>query len=748
MSGAYYKLLLEKLINNPDLKERGNVMSLIPGYPEGSDITVMNVTYIRPKKTEDPLTGKYKYGSDYICIVYRDNVQKRKFHKLIKDPKYTYYILDPKYNKPYNQFFVPSDKVEPVTCKYRDLEKDIAKHVGKEELFKDNIQSGNYKQNRMFHAETRIFTSDMNIEDHYRAKFAEEYTNNAFDLHKAFFDIEADSINMMGDFPEMGECPINCLSLYDEKLNIIFTYILRNPKNVLIEEFEKETEIKALYKELYDFIIEAVGGQAAADEFGVTGVKQEFHFFDSEISMLAGFFKKIHKIQPDFVEAWNMAFDIPYTIQRIINIGYDPVQIMSDSEYEEEAKSAFYHIDTRNYNDYAERTDFAVIGGNIVWLDQMLQFAQKRKSKIGSFTSFKLNDIGNDTVGVKKLDYSHITHDISKFPYLDFKLFVFYNIMDTVVQKCIEARCKDLDYIFTSAIANNTSYRKCYRQTVYLANLITKDFKAQGFIRGNNVNRLVATEKPDKYAGAIVTDVTLTGPAPRMEINGVTSMIVNDDVDFDYKALYPSAEMENNVAPNTQYGKIVLWNRWQAKFKYNGQEFIVWIKDTNNAHDWPMYPKEDTEKGPDGKKRDKYKLVELYLDEDCTRPFQIPVVEYRPENFETISYTKIFEGSNFNRDPKYEASGEMLENLMCENSIIFCNRYFKYATFEQFLDDLNEFLGINSQVLERTKLIYPIKQYPEGPINPIIEYGDKIYPIIDYDHVDGTELIDKLKNSL
>ena len=83
MSGAYYKLLLEKLINNPALKERGNVMSLIPGYPEGSDITVMNVTYIRSKKTEDPLTGKYKYGSDYICIVYRDNVQKRKFHKLI-----------------------------------------------------------------------------------------------------------------------------------------------------------------------------------------------------------------------------------------------------------------------------------------------------------------------------------------------------------------------------------------------------------------------------------------------------------------------------------------------------------------------------------------------------------------------------------------------------------------------------------------------------------------------------------------
>ena len=47
------------------------------------------------------------------------------------------------------------------------------------------------------------------------------------------------------------------------------------------------------------------------------------------------------------------------------------------------------------------------------FLDQMIQYASIRKSKIGSYKSFKLDDIGLDDIGLKeakvrKLDYHHI----------------------------------------------------------------------------------------------------------------------------------------------------------------------------------------------------------------------------------------------------------------------------------------------------------------------------------------------------
>ena len=86
----------------------------------------------------------------------------------------------------------------------------------------------------------------------------------------------------------------------------------------------------------------------------------------------------------------------------------------------------------------------------------MIQYASRRKSKIGSYASFKLDDIGLMETGVQKLDYSHITNSVLELPWLDFKTFVLYNIMDTIVQKCIETKTQDLEYIFTKCFTHFT----------------------------------------------------------------------------------------------------------------------------------------------------------------------------------------------------------------------------------------------------------------------------------------------------
>ena len=54
------------IINNEQYK------LLIPGYPEGSDITILNTAYFPRKKIETE-ESEIKYEKDYISILFRDN---------------------------------------------------------------------------------------------------------------------------------------------------------------------------------------------------------------------------------------------------------------------------------------------------------------------------------------------------------------------------------------------------------------------------------------------------------------------------------------------------------------------------------------------------------------------------------------------------------------------------------------------------------------------------------------------------
>ena len=161
----------------------------------------------------------------------------------------------------------------------------------------------------------------------------------------------------------------------------------------------------------------------------------------------------------------------------------------------------------------------------------MIQYASRRKAKIGSFASFKLDDIGTMVAKVHKLDYHDITLDIGMLPWLNFKTFVFYNIFDVVVQKCIELKSQDLEYIFLKCIVNNTSYKKGHRQTVYLINRMAKEFDNLGFIIGNNINK--RNEKPDKFSGALVGNPLHTDDYAKMKINGVPISVCELLQDYD-----------------------------------------------------------------------------------------------------------------------------------------------------------------------------------------------------------------------
>lgn len=544
-------------------------MSLIKGYPIGSDITIVNTAYHYPQKQEDG-----KYSKDNIFIVYRDNNTGKKYHQVIEKPDYEFYMANDDVYIDHHLQAIEIDKVHKVVTPYCDLEKTIAELTGNTEFYYNCIKLGNRSALQELHYLKNVFASKFNVQDHYRYRFAQDYQNNIFSIKKAYFDIEVDTIDMAADFPEMGECPINAISYINDSNHSINIFLLRNEKNPLIQEFENEVASGKIYKELQEFIINSVSPNLA-EKYGMLDFTINFHFYDEEIRLIQDFFLLVNFHEPDFLIAWNMAFDIPYIYNRIINIGYDPRDIMCHKDVEKEFRVAHYYIDTRAA-EFAERGDFYDISSHTVYLDQLIHFASRRKGQ-KAFDSYKLDDIGYTVAKIHKLDYSHITTSLTKLPYLNYKVFVFYNVMDTIVQKGIEEKVKDLNYVFGKCIVNNTRYEKCHRQTVYLSNRANAEWRKDGLVIGNGSG----TKEKVSYPGALVGDPLHNSDYAKYKQDNQVYNIADNLCDFDYKALYPSTCIQNNMGPNTQIGKIKinqpvheLENPFKNPFYDRGGQFL------------------------------------------------------------------------------------------------------------------------------------------------------------------------------
>lgn len=527
---------------------------IIEGYPIGSDITFIESIYERPKKLDNG-----KYSKDVLTIIFRDNTTGEKKHVEIEEPEYTFYIAKEQEDIDHNLLFIDKDKVIEKKCKYREREKALAEITGNKQFYLDCLNNRNFREVSKIHTHQRLFMTDQEINDHYRFIFNNQYKNETFTLNKAYFDIEVDIINMnRAESLESnyGRHPINAVTIIDSKNNVISTLILKYPGNPATYEFEKYCQENDFATEIKQAVQNHIGGWKNEIRYGLDKMRYDQVFYEDEVQMLVDLFTYIHHTKPDFILAWNIAFDLQYIIERLKYLGVNPEDVLCHPDFNN--KTCYYYEDTLHRMYLEERGDYSSISSYSVYIDQMVQYASRRKGR-SKLPSYSLDYVGTITTGIKKLDYSHITTDIAKFPYLDFKLFIMYNIMDTIVQKCTEEKCDDIGYIFNKALMNNTRYCKAHRQTVYLTNRGAKEFYNQGLIIGNNVNKF--NPKPEeKFPGALVGNPLHVHESMFIKVNnGETSTRLIDNCnDFDYASLYPSIINQMNMAPNTQIGKIII----------------------------------------------------------------------------------------------------------------------------------------------------------------------------------------------
>ena len=505
-------------------------MAMIKGYPDDSDITIIDAVYHGLYRDDNE-----KWHSSDMDIIFRDNKTCLKHRHTIKDPKIEFYManddvyLEPDVFPPY----LPKDKVHPVRCKYTDLKKTIAELTGKLDIYYDNIRNGLSKNNERLHVDNRLYRSDIQIEDYYRYEFAKRYTNSLdIPLKKGYLDIEVDGINMLGDFPTPQDSPINAVTLINMDNKQIYTLLLRDKANPQCKEFEESLKDKEAFNKIKSFIIDHVGGWKKATKLGVIDLEPNFFFFDEEIELIYDLFRMINYLQPDFMLAWNMAFDIPFIIDRIQYLGYDPKQIMSHPDFSD-ARELYSFVDQEHINEPAESGDYARIPSYTIYLDQMKQFASRRKGQ-SAYKSNKLDDIAEAIAGIHKYDYHDITPDLMQLPRKNYFIFVMYNIIDVVAQVCIENKTGDIDFVFNKAISTNTRYSKVHRQTIYLYNRAVMSYERNGVIIGNNISKYLPKPK-GKFKGAYVADYRLNDDSLKQTINGFPIDVYNNADDFDEK---------------------------------------------------------------------------------------------------------------------------------------------------------------------------------------------------------------------
>lgn len=517
--------------------------------PHSKDHLLLNVFYHRPD-WESP--GKH----DYASIVFKDVNTGRKWIQTIEDPRYMMYIVKPQY-RDYTHYpsYMPLDRCDQKIVKFKNIINEIVKVGGKKLAdYKEWCNKNNKSAKKNLHHYPYVLATDYPYTNYFRCEWMLHYHDYdmQYSLSKVFADIEVDGIDAPG-FPTADICPINAVAVVDAETKTVHSFLLRNPENPLIEQFEKN---------LPNFIDKC--HMTFDESYGE--LNYEIHMYDTEIDMITEVFRLFNTLARDFILFWNMAFDIPYFIDRIKALGHDPMKIMCDPEF---IQDELYYRKDHRHHDFKTKNDVFTCTSKSVYLDQMSQYIKIRKAR-SELKTVRLNAIAKAELNDEKLDYSDEAN-IKTLPYENYELFVLYNIKDTLLQYGIEMKTHDIDNVFQRSLINATQYESAFSQTILLKNRAYLSYYKQGFIIGNNNNidygnRGFDNDGADKdededeegFAGALVGDPMLNEKVGVEILGRPSKFIFSRVIDYDFSSMYPNITITHNIGTVPMIGKIKL----------------------------------------------------------------------------------------------------------------------------------------------------------------------------------------------
>ena len=571
---------------------------------------LIDIQYIKPNR-------RLKQN-DFLYIIWKDLKDGEKHLSIIEEPKMDIYFEKYEYrDHTNNKNYARYDELERRTVKYRDIIYEIASDMGQSGIAKlqNCFSTMNYRGLREFYIYPYVYGADYDIRAWYRYKWMQNYDNDKIKpISKGYMDIEVDTMEATG-FPDPTYCPIDLVTIIDGDTKTSYTFALtgvaykekntsRFTKRQIADEADKKLKYDHRLKEqeYYKTHIDEIE-KAAHEMFDESypGFEYEFYFYTSEEKMLCHIFQLINQIKKDFIEIWNIGFDIPYYIDRLKVLGLDPAQVMCHKDFP--IKECWFKKDNLNFQ-IKNKSDYFHLSSYTIFTDQMRNYAAIRKGG-SELRSHKLTYIAEKEIGDEKLDYSE-DGTIKTLSYNNYLKYILYNIKDVLLQYGIEERTKDLETYYVTSYYNITPYESEFKQTVKLRCTQYQSFAKQGLVPGENINAFLANyeeqrESDDyddedenktsdtKFEGALVGNPLLINKFGMKLFGKRTNNIFRYTIDFDMSRFYPSCIAAMNIDPSCLVFKMILpssqYDVRGGKIPYHGITDVQLVEDNDDSFD-------------------------------------------------------------------------------------------------------------------------------------------------------------------
>lgn len=536
---------------------------------------LLDIQYVKPKK------GK----QDYLYLIWKDLNTNEKFMQAIEEPSIEIYFEKPELrNHLYNKTYEYTDNLNKKHVKYKNIIYAIANEMG--DLGKQKLQecfnTNNYKSLNEFLLYPYVFGADFDVRVWWRYQWYKAFENNRpKKLTKGFMDIEVDIMESNGNIDPVF-CPIDLVTLIDADKKQSYTFSLigvnyREKDMSTMNSYEKEKEIKKreMYKSRLKQQEYVVNNQDELQrkvhemfDESYPGMDYHFYFYKDERKMLVHLFQLINTLKLDFIAIWNIAFDIPFIINRLEALGMEPAEVMCHPDFP--VKQCWFKKDTRNFA-IKNKNDWFNISSYTIFIDQMRNYAAIRKGT-KELRSTKLTYIAQKELQDEKLDYSE-DGTIKTLSYNNYIKYILYNIKDVLLQVGIEERTNDMDTFYISSYKNITPYESVFKQTVKLRNVQYKSYMDIGMVPGINTNAILNVdvkskthdddedddeEEESSFEGALVGNPKLINNFGVKLFGRKTNNIFKYSIDFDMSSFYPSSNIAMNIDPSTLIFKTIL----------------------------------------------------------------------------------------------------------------------------------------------------------------------------------------------
>ena len=530
---------------------------------------LLDIQYVKPnKKNKTP---------DYLYIIWKDLDTGEKHLQIVPEPMMEIYFEKPEFrNHKHNKGYARFEELDKKVVKYKDIIYAIVNDMGEagQQKLQNYFNTGNYQGLKEFFIYPYVYGADYDIRVWYRQQWLENYDNDRSKvLTKGFLDIEVDTLESIG-MPNPLFNPIDLVTVIDSSTNTSYTFALIGvdcPKKNIDEMDEKEKldylKKKEMYKnrlrqqEYYSSHVDELEREAhnMFDE-NYPNMEYKFYFYKDERKMIVHIFQLINKLKLDFIEVWNISFDIPYFIERCKALNLDPAEVICHPDFP--VKECRFKKDTINFA-VKNKSDFFHCSSYTIFTDQMINYAAIRKGGT-ELRSTRLTYIAEKEIGDEKLDYSE-DGNIKTLSYNNYLKYILYNIKDVLLQGGIESKTTDLETYYLTSYKNITPYESEFKQTVKLRNVQYRSYQSQGLVPGENVNGFLYnhSEKEDDddeptFEGALVGNPLLIDDFGVELYGHPTNSIFKYSIDFDMSAFYPSTIRAMNIDPSTLIFKMIL----------------------------------------------------------------------------------------------------------------------------------------------------------------------------------------------